>query len=84
MTKRFYLHIFALIALICYAGNLTANDYNLIPSTGRKVFVPLTATSAKGQLLITNYGRSTINNFEYTLSFEERNSQRKSTPCLHR
>lgn len=77
MTKRFYLHIFALIALICYAGNLTANDYNLIPSTGRKVFVPLTATSAKGQLLITNYGRSTINNFEYTLSFEGKELAKK-------
>lgn len=84
MIKRIYLQLLALVAVICYAGNLTANDYNLIPSTGRKVFVPLTATSAKGQLLITNYGRSTINNFEYTLSFEGKELAKKeytlSTP----
>ncbi len=77
MIKRIYVQLLALVAVVCYAGTLSANDYKLAPSTGRKVFVPITATSAKGQLLITNYGSSTINNFEYTLSFEGKELAKK-------
>lgn len=70
MTKRIYLQLLAFIAIICYPNNIRANDYSLIPSTGQKVYVPLNATSAKGKLLISNYGNTPIENFDYTLSFQ--------------
>ena len=70
MIKRIYIQLLALIAIIGYPGDINANDYTLIPSTGRKVYVPITAERAKGQLLITNYGNTPIQDFDYTLSFQ--------------
>ena len=72
MTKKFYTQLLALIAILCYPINLRADDYSLAPSTGRKVYVPIHAQSAKGQLSITNYGKATVQDFTYTLSFEGR------------
>lgn len=70
MTKRFYIQLLALITLLCYPSNISADDYSLAPSTGRKVYVPIDAESAKGQLLVTNYGRTPVQNFTYKLSFQ--------------
>ena len=70
MIKRIYIQLLALIAIIGYPGDISANDYTLIPSTGRKVYVPITAERAKGQLLITNYGNTPIQDFDYTLTFQ--------------
>lgn len=69
MSKKLYLQFLFLVAVICYAGNVSAEDHNLIPSTGQKVYVPITAKSEKGKLLITNYSSTVIRNFDYTLSF---------------
>ena len=69
MSKKLYLQFLFLVAVICHAGNVSAEDHNLIPSTGQKVYVPIAAKSAKGKLLITNYGSTVIRNFDYTLSF---------------
>ena len=70
MTKRFYIQLLALITLLCYPSHISADDYSLAPSTGRKVYVPISAKSAKGQLLVTNYGRTSVQNFTYKLSFQ--------------
>ena len=78
MTKRIYIQLLAFIAIICYPNNISANDYSLIPSTGQKVYVPLNATSAKGKLLISNYGNTPIENFDYTLSFQGKVLQKKN------
>ena len=69
MLHKFYTLFIALIAVFCCAVNVKADGYTLIPSTGQKVYVPITAKSAKGKLLITNYGSTAIRNFDYTLSF---------------
>ena len=69
MLHKFYTLFITLIAVFCCAVNVKADGYMLIPSTGQKVYVPITAKSAKGKLLITNYGRTAIRNFDYTLSF---------------
>ena len=52
MLKTFYIQLLALIAILCYPINLSADDYSLAPSTGRKVYVPIHAKSAKGLLSI--------------------------------
>ncbi|MGP1591512.1 MAG: thioredoxin family protein [Prevotella sp.] len=71
MIKRIYLQLFTLIVVVCYTSNITAENYNLVPtSTDRKAFVQLSSISGKGQILITNYGSTPVQNFEYTLSFE--------------
>lgn len=69
MLHKFYTLFIALIAVFCCAVNVKADGYTLILSTGQKVYVPITAKSAKGKLLITNYGSTAIRNFDYTLSF---------------
>ena len=69
MLHKFYTLFITLIAVFCCAVNVKADGYTLIPSTGQKVYVPITAKSAKGKLLITNYGSTAIRNFDYTLSF---------------
>ena len=69
MSKKLYLQFLFLVAVICYAGNSSAQNHSLIPSTGQKVYVPITAKSAKGKLLITNYGSTVVRDFDYTLSF---------------
>ena len=69
MLHKFYTLFIAFIAVFCCAVNVKADGYTLIPSTGQKVYVPITAKSAKGKLLITNYGSTAIRNFDYTLSF---------------
>lgn len=69
MLHKFYIQFIALIAVFFYAVNVNAQTYSLIPSSGQKVYVPITAKSEKGKLLITNYGSTVIRNFDYTLSF---------------
>ena len=69
MIKRLYLQFLFLVAVICYAGNSSAQNHSLIPSAGQKVYVPITAKSEKGKLLITNYGSTVVRDFDYTLSF---------------
>ena len=69
MSKKLYLQFLFLVAVICYAGNSSAQNHSLIPSAGQKVYVPITAKSEKGKLLITNYGSTVVRDFDYTLSF---------------
>ena len=71
MLHKFYIQLLVLVMVSCYATDIKADDNTLIPSTGQKVYVPITATSVKAKLMISNYGRNTIHNFDYTLSFNE-------------
>ena len=79
MIKRIYIQLLTIIALVCYAGSLSAENYSLSPSTiDRKVYVSLSETSAKCPVLVTNYGASSIQSFEYSLSFEGKIIQTKA------
>ena len=71
MLHKFYIQLLVLVMVSCYATDIKADDNTLIPSTGQKVYVPITATSVKAKLLVSNYGRNTIHDFDYTLSFNE-------------
>ena len=78
MLKKIYMLFSAVFFTVYLAGNLyasipstRANDiHNLVPSAGRKVFVALASPSAKAPILVTNYGNTIVNDFDYTLSFE--------------
>ena len=79
MIKRIYIQLLTIIALVCYAGSLSAENDSLSPSTiDRKVYVSISDTSAKCPVLVTNYGTSSIQSFEYTLSFEGKVIQTKA------
>ena len=79
MIKRIYIQLLTIIALVCYAGSLSAENDSLSPSTiDRKVYVSISDTSAKCPVLVTNYGTSSIQSFEYTLSFEGKIIQTKA------
>ena len=79
MIKRIYVQLLTIIALVCYAGSLSAENYSLSPSIiDRKVYVSLSEASAKCPVLVTNYGTSSIQSFEYTLSFEGKIIQTKA------
>ena len=71
MLHKFYIQLLVLVMVSCYATDIKADDNTLIPSTGQKVYVPITATSVKAKLLVSNYGRNAIHDFDYTLSFNE-------------
>ena len=71
MLHKFYIQLLVLVMVSCYATDIKADDNTLIPSTGQKVYVPITATSVKAKLMVSNYGRNTIHDFDYTLSFNE-------------
>jgi len=43
-----------------------------MPTAGQRVYVPITAKSVKGKMKVSNIGRTTIQNIDYTLSFNER------------
>ena len=47
MLHKFYIQFIALIAVFLYAVNVNAQTYSLIPSSGQKVYVPITAKSVK-------------------------------------
>ena len=69
MLHKFYIQFIALIAVFFYAVNVNAQTYSLIPSSGQKVYVPITAKSVKGKITVSNYGRTAIRDFDYTLYF---------------
>ncbi len=71
MLHKFYIQFLVLVMVSCYATDIKADDNTLIPSTGQKVYVPITATSVKAKLMVSNYGRNAIHDFDYTLSFNE-------------
>ena len=71
MLHKFYIQLLVLVMVSCYATDIKADDNTLIPSTGQKVYVPITATSVKAKLLVSNYGRNVIHDFDYTLSLNE-------------
>lgn len=71
MLHKFYIQLLVLVMVSCYATDIKADDNTLIPSTGQKVYVPITATSVKAKLMVSNYGRNAIHDFDYTLSFNE-------------
>ena len=69
MLRRFYLHFMMLVAVFSSTVSVKAQDNSLIPAAGQKVYVPLSAKSVKGKMTVSSYSRNTINNFDYTLSF---------------
>ena len=69
MLSKFYIQFLAFLAVICYAVNVKAQDYSLIAAAGQKVYVPLSAKTVKGRMTVSNYGRTLVRNFDYTLSF---------------
>ena len=69
MLRRFYLHFIMLVAVFSSTVSVKAQDNSLIPAAGQKVYVPLSAKSVKGKMTVSSYSRNTINNFDYTLSF---------------
>lgn len=71
MLHKYYIQLLVLVMVSCYATDIKADDNTLIPSTGQKVYVPITATSVKAKLMVSNYGRNAIHDFDYTLSFNE-------------
>ena len=69
MLSKFYIQFLTFLAVICYAVNVKAQDYSLIAAAGQKVYVPLSAKTVKGKMTVSNYGRTIVRNFDYTLSF---------------
>ncbi len=69
MLSKFYIQLLTFLAVICYAVNVKAQDYSLIAAAGQKVYVPLSAKTVKGRMTVSNYGRTVVRNFDYTLSF---------------
>ena len=72
MLRKFYIQIITLIAIFLYTVNVNAQEYILMPTAGQRVYVPITAKSVKGKMKVSNIGRTTIQNIDYTLSFNGR------------
>lgn len=69
MLRRIYIQFITLLAILSYAGNAHAQEHILIPVAGQKVYVPLTGSSVKGKIVVSNIGRTRIQDIDYTLSF---------------
>ena len=72
MLRKYYIQIITLIAIFLYTVNVNAQEYVLMPTAGQRVYVPITAKSVKGKMKVSNIGRTTIQNIDYTLSFNGR------------
>ena len=72
MLHKYYIQIITLIAIFLYTVNVNAQEYILMPTAGQRVYVPITAKSVKGKMKVSNIGRTTIQNIDYTLSFNGR------------
>ena len=72
MLRKYYIQIITLIAIFLYTVNVNAQEYILMPTAGQRVYVPITAKSVKGKIKVSNIGRTTIQNIDYTLSFNGR------------
>lgn len=72
MLRKFYIQIITLIAIFLYTVNVNAQEYILMPTAGQRVYIPITAKSVKGKMKVSNIGRTTIQNIDYTLSFNGR------------
>ena len=56
MLRRIYIQFITLLAILSYAGNALAQEHILIPVAGQKVYVPLTGSSVKGKIVVSNIG----------------------------
>ena len=72
MLRNYYIQIITLIAIFLYTVSVNAQEYILMPTAGQRVYVPITAKSVKGKMKVSNIGRTTIQNIDYTLSFNGR------------
>ena len=72
MLRKYYIQIITLIAIFLYTVNVNAQEYILMPTAGQRVYVPITAKSVKGKMKVSNIGRTTIQNIDYTLFFNGR------------
>ena len=72
MLRKYYIQIITLIAIFLYTVDVNAQEYILMPTAGQRVYVPITAKSVKGKMKVSNIGRTTIQNIDYTLSFNGR------------
>ena len=77
MLRKYYIQIITLIAIFLYTVNVNAQGYILMPTAGQRVYVPITAKSVKGKMKVSNIGRTTIQNIDYTLSFNGRELESK-------
>ena len=72
MLRKYYIQLITLIALFSYTVNVKAQEHILMPTAGQRVYVPITAKSVKGKMKVSNIGRTTIQNIDYTLSLNGR------------
>ena len=77
MLRKYYIQIIILIAVFSYTVNVKAQEHVLMPTAGQRVYVPITAKSVKGKMKVSNIGRTTIQNIDYTLSFNGRELESK-------
>ena len=77
MLRKYYIQIITLIAIFLYTVNVNAQEYILMPTAGQRVYVPITAKSVKGKMKVSNIGRTTIQNIDYTLSLNGRELESK-------
>ena len=77
MLRKYYIQIIILIAVFSYTVNVKAQEHILMPTAGQRVYVPITAKSVKGKMKVSNIGRTTIQNIDYTLSFNGRELESK-------
>lgn len=77
MLRRIYIQFITLLAILSYAGNAHAQEHILIPVAGQKVYVPLTEPSVKGKIVVSNFGRTRIQDIDYTLSFNGKELESK-------
>ena len=77
MLRKYYIQIIILIAVFSYTVNVKAQEHVLMPTAGQRVYVPITAKSVKGKMKVSNIGRTTIQNIDYTLSLNGRELESK-------
>lgn len=77
MLRKYYIQIITLIAVFSSTVNVKAQEHILMPTAGQRVYVPITAKSVKGKMKVSNIGRTTIQNIDYTLSFNGRELESK-------
>ena len=77
MLRKYYIQLITLIALFSYTVNVKAQEHILMPTAGQRVYVPITAKSVKGKMKVSNIGRTTIQNIDYTLSLNGRELESK-------
>ena len=72
MSKRFFLHLSAILFLAVWCIDMYAAVNSLAPTAGKRVFVELGSKGADAPIYVINYGERNVESFEYTLAFDGR------------